>query len=446
MDDGRCLCSDSRYPGLHSFPRKLPDALNASNAGSAPPEELRIYSLLFRPTAALLRWRRPQTEKHNSGSGRSIPHRRNRCLARKARRIHFGLLTAAISASSRRASSRRFWPAEVPRNLSVTRRAGEARRGIEKMPSSFRADDGGGFRDSVESPNGGTSTLEYKSPQGISRFPLFLPDGHHFLYVVTRAAPEENGIYFRSADGKENRRILPDESSVWFVAGRLLFIRENTLIAQPFDPDAGKTAGDPVQIAPGVSTTSNVIYAPSVTASEKRHADLPRAAVRPVGTTNWFGLIVPASAVIHWVPPAPCSSRLISPDGKSVAFGRITAAGSDLWDLGSRSVDRTALYHRSRVRTLSGVVAESGSYSVSVQPRGGIYNIYQQAVGGTGGGMIRCLSDQPAKSLRNGTRDVSSWSTKSTRKPKKTSGLSRWKWQTRTSLCAPHSEFTEDQG
>src|SRR5579864_2830413 len=104
-------------------------------------------------------------------------------------------------------------------------------------------------------------------PKGSAQFPVFLPDGVHFLYYLSGVSAEQDGIYLSSLDGKENRRLLADESSVIFAAGRLLFIRENTLMAQPFDVASRQIVGEVLPVAEGVSLTGNGSYAP-VTASE----------------------------------------------------------------------------------------------------------------------------------------------------------------------------------
>src|SRR5215510_14603966 len=44
--------------------------------------------------------------------------------------------------------------------------------------------------------------------KSLSRFPIFLPDGHHFLYTEVGASREKNGVYLSSLDGSENRRVL----------------------------------------------------------------------------------------------------------------------------------------------------------------------------------------------------------------------------------------------
>jgi hypothetical protein len=129
----------------------------------------------------------------------------------------------------------------------------------------------------VFSPNGGEFAIQRVSasggvpvdvtqPKSLSRFPVFLPDGRHFLYLVTGRSTEQNGVYLSSLDGKENRRVLADESSVALAADKLLFVRENTLMAQPFDVSSGQTKGDMLALVEGVSLNSDN-YAP-VSASD----------------------------------------------------------------------------------------------------------------------------------------------------------------------------------
>jgi len=50
----------------------------------------------------------------------------------------------------------------------------------------FSTVDGGAFAIKRVAAGGGPSALEVKHPKGIARYPLFLPDGRHFLYTVTR--------------------------------------------------------------------------------------------------------------------------------------------------------------------------------------------------------------------------------------------------------------------
>ena len=105
--------------------------------------------------------------------------------------------------------------------------------------------------------------------KGVYRFPQFLPDGRRFLYLVSGSTPEKNGIYVSSLDGTENRRVLADGSSVEFAPsavggrlGHLIFIRENTLMAQPFDSRTAQLSGDVFPVGEGVTFGSVNNFAP----------------------------------------------------------------------------------------------------------------------------------------------------------------------------------------
>jgi len=84
------------------------------------------------------------------------------------------------------------------------------------------------------------------------RWPMFLPDGKHFLYFATNHSggiPDRNGIYLCSLDGGASKLVLVTDASAEFAAGQLMFHQQNTLLAQRFDPSSGALSGDPVAIA-----------------------------------------------------------------------------------------------------------------------------------------------------------------------------------------------------
>jgi hypothetical protein len=65
---------------------------------------------------------------------------------------------------------------------------------------------GGGVKPvtTLDSPRGETS----------HRWPFFLPDGRHYLYLIRSSKPENRGIFVGSLDSKEKKRLLPDDSKV----------------------------------------------------------------------------------------------------------------------------------------------------------------------------------------------------------------------------------------
>jgi len=108
------------------------------------------------------------------------------------------------------------------------------------------------------SAGGGTPTqLTKLDPAMYSshRWPAFLPDGKHFLYFAMAHDPSKlsnNGIYYASLDGRENRSLIHSQSNGIYAAGLLLFSRGDQLMAEMFDPAKGKLTGEPQSITAGV--------------------------------------------------------------------------------------------------------------------------------------------------------------------------------------------------
>jgi eukaryotic-like serine/threonine-protein kinase len=93
-----------------------------------------------------------------------------------------------------------------------------------------------------------------KSPkEQVQRYPYFLPDGHHFIYRAGRSGAytrdEGNGIYLGSLDSSESKLILPADTYAVYAAGHLLFWRDGSLMAQPFDVHSLQLSGDAVPVA-----------------------------------------------------------------------------------------------------------------------------------------------------------------------------------------------------
>src|SRR5262249_51044232 len=84
------------------------------------------------------------------------------------------------------------------------------------------------------------------------RWPWFLPDGRHFLFlVVGRAA----GIYLASLDGGPMTRLVEGATSapVYVEPGYLLYVTGgHSLVAQPFDARRGRSLRDALPLLEGV--------------------------------------------------------------------------------------------------------------------------------------------------------------------------------------------------
>ncbi len=82
------------------------------------------------------------------------------------------------------------------------------------------------------------------------RWPFFLPDGKHFVYTTQVGGGSDAGAIVASALGDTSRKsVLALSSNAEFVAGYLCYVRQNNLIAHPFDPGKLEFTGDPIPIA-----------------------------------------------------------------------------------------------------------------------------------------------------------------------------------------------------
>ena len=85
------------------------------------------------------------------------------------------------------------------------------------------------------------------------RWPVFLPDGKHFLFLATNhvgGVLAQNGTYLAALDKADGGKlILSTDSSVNYASGYLLFHQQTSLVAQKFDPATGTLSGDAVTIA-----------------------------------------------------------------------------------------------------------------------------------------------------------------------------------------------------
>jgi serine/threonine protein kinase/Tol biopolymer transport system component len=101
---------------------------------------------------------------------------------------------------------------------------------------------------------GGTAepaTVLDRSKHTTQRWPWFLPDGKHFIFLGTSHTggdPKQNGIYFASTENEETHLVLATDSAAQYASGYLLYRANTALVAQPFDPEKGTLSGSPIPL------------------------------------------------------------------------------------------------------------------------------------------------------------------------------------------------------
>ncbi len=186
-------------------------------------------------------------------------------------------------------------------------------------------------------PSGGGSPVELTKPdtsrsEASHRWPVFLPDGKHFLYLAANFSrrPGINGLFVASLDSAERQLVVETRSNAAYAEpGYLLYLRDRTLVAQPFDLRRNALHGEPRTLSVDVlyfpQVYRGVFSAGSGDVLVRQHG---RGA--HLSQLTWFDRNgKPAGTVGQ---PSWYDNVKLSPDGRRIAADQTDPEGStDLW-------------------------------------------------------------------------------------------------------------------
>jgi len=162
------------------------------------------------------------------------------------------------------------------------------------------------------------------------RWPRFLPDAKHFLFVGMPARQGNFDIFVGVLGSKDGKRLLSASSEPTYAApGYLIFVRNTSLFAQRFDPQRLVLKGEPISLGEA-PPPSSYTGAGTVTASVNgimahMGVGLPNTELR------WVDRAGNPSGTIP-VPAGRYEGVVLSPDGKRLCVVRRSGASSeDLW-------------------------------------------------------------------------------------------------------------------
>jgi serine/threonine protein kinase/Tol biopolymer transport system component len=235
------------------------------------------------------------------------------------------------------------------------------------------------------------------------RYPYFLPYGRHFLYQRVSNRPENTGIYIGSLDSKpeqqSTKRLMPAESNVVYAydgkSGYLLFLRERTLFAQPFDAGKLELAGEALPVAEQVGSGSNNIggfFSASLNG-------ILSYRVGPAGGEGNFQLALfnrQGKLVRVLDERGLYFEPAFSPDGTQVAFRRLDNAGSapDIW-VHEFAGDRTWGLTFDPAADIAPVWSPNGKEIIFASDRDSTHGIYRKPATGAGSEKVVFKSPEP---------------------------------------------------
>ncbi|HEU5179370.1 MAG TPA: protein kinase [Candidatus Polarisedimenticolia bacterium] len=169
------------------------------------------------------------------------------------------------------------------------------------------------------------TTLDAVRHQTSHRFPSFLPDGEHFVFVALPGGPEGLDIFAGSLKTKEVKKILTaDSAAVYAPPGYLLYAREGKIVAQPFDAGRLETTGEAVPIA-DLPPRTDLDAEPVVSASDDGKLVFLRGEVRNTHL-EWIDRGGAPRGTVP-LPTGPWNMFALSPDQRTAALMN----GTDLW-------------------------------------------------------------------------------------------------------------------
>ena len=235
-------------------------------------------------------------------------------------------------------------------------------------------------------------------------WPQFLPDGKHFLYLRVSKDAAQTGIYIGSLDVQPNqqsmRRLLASDRQAYYAPapdggpGHLIFLRQATLMAQPFDPDKiGSNemglSGEPVAIAEGVDSFDNQnhgLFSVSDTGTLVYRVGGSQSVL------SWFDQQGHPAGTLGG--PRAYSSPAISPDGRRVAVAVGPEASRDIWILDvARGTEMRFTFDPGRHDYP--VWTPDGQNITFVSNRGGEMDLYIKAADGSAEERLLLKTDEP---------------------------------------------------
>jgi serine/threonine protein kinase/Tol biopolymer transport system component len=184
------------------------------------------------------------------------------------------------------------------------------------------------------SASGGTPVAITKLDLGLQtshRWPFFLPDGKHFLYIALHHDASKAGnnmVYYASLDGRENRPLFRSQTNAVYASGFILFGRGDQIMAQPFNPSTGTASGEPQNVAKGVMNDSSTWHM-DASASNDGLLVFGSGASGDLELV-WMDRSGKMSTIADKLPDL--QSAVLSPQGDRVAL-QMNAGQTDIWVL-----------------------------------------------------------------------------------------------------------------
>ena len=246
------------------------------------------------------------------------------------------------------------------------------------------------------------TTLDRSRQENSHRWPQFLPDGQRFVFVARSGRPERSSAYVGFLDGRPPVRLMEVSTQVRYSAsGHLVYVRDDTLVAQAIDASSLAFAGDPIRVADGVRASGTGLRARFSLSDTgvlvHQSLDEPSFQLRwydqaghPLGTLG-------AAARIGNFRIAPDATRVV------VDLDDNPRGGRSVWVADVESGNRTPVTFGESDEWLP-IWSRNGEHITFGSYRNGPLDVYQRPVSGATGDSV-VIASEVQKSPTDSSRD-----------------------------------------
>jgi Tol biopolymer transport system component/tRNA A-37 threonylcarbamoyl transferase component Bud32 len=255
------------------------------------------------------------------------------------------------------------------------------------------------------SAQGGAPVLATKvaPKEEAHRWPYFLPDGRHFVFLADAATTEDHHIRVGSLESQESQILFGAVSRIVYAPpGYLLYVSQGALVALTFDARALKVTGDPTTIAEHIAEVGdNHEFDFSVSDD----GVLAYQSGNPNSQLTWFDRT--GKKLNSVGESANYDTVSLSPDERRAAVTLLDADGriADVWllDLTRDSISRLTFDPSGEGNPVWSPDSNNIVYS-SNRLGGGQVNLYEKAASGAGDDQL-LLQSATAKYATSWLRD-----------------------------------------
>lgn len=208
--------------------------------------------------------------------------------------------------------------------------------------------------------------------------PHFLPDGRRYLFFV-QGPPDTVGIYLGSLDGTPPVRVTAANSpGVYHPSGRMLWVRDGTLVGQHLDLDTATLSGEAIAISGGLFVDS--ILNKSAFAVSAAGQIAYRTGASSLRQLTWFDRKGSRLGTLG-EPDSTQNMMNLSPDGQRVAVSREVQNNRDIWVLDATRASRVTF---DEAQDQFPVWSPDGRRLIFRSNRTGVGNIYEMSADSAG--------------------------------------------------------------